>query len=414
MVLARTFPRASAPILRSHFKPSTTSFRSFSRWHPRPNVPLFQPLRLNQPQRRHKSFRVAARQLYDEYPLSVSFATFCIVSAAIGLVYANYLYQSYIIGEFAAFPEPVAKNLRRALYYSNYDIQPENALKYYKQALAIAEEIGMDSFSDEILGVKFQLASFFEKQVHQPRMAIEVLERVRQNCLDWERELGDKPGNWGKRTRVLGQCVRMSVKLGELYAGPEIMESEHAEESLVWAVTTLLKEQSRREREGVREEDGEWMNAEEIGGALESLATHYSQRKQHYLASPLYLQAISLISKSNCHAVVLMNNLATSLLLQRTPSTPYDPPSDPTALLSSARQWAQKAIDTAGAIPVSDKTKECDEGCAVAMYNLGQFASLEGDVRWARKWFEEGMEKAKGVGFGEGVSRCQEGLRGLK
>lgn len=70
---------------------------------------------------------------------------------------------------------------------------------------------------------------------------------------------------------MLGQCVRMSVKLGELYAGPEIMESEHAEESLVWAVTTLLKEQSRREREGVREQDEEWMNAEEIGGALECI-----------------------------------------------------------------------------------------------------------------------------------------------
>lgn len=109
-----------------------------------------------------------------------------------------------------------------------------------------------------------------------------------------------------------------------------------------------------------------------------------------------------------------MNNLATSLLLQRTPSTPYDPPSDPTALLSNARQWAQKAIDTAGAIPLTDKTKECDEGCAVAMYNLGQFASLEADVQEARRWFEEGMEKAKGVGFGEGVSQCQEGLRGLK
>ncbi|KAI4243772.1 MAG: hypothetical protein L6R42_010665, partial [Xanthoria sp. 1 TBL-2021] len=196
-----------------------------------------------------------------------------IVSAAIGLVYANYLYQTYIIGEFAAFPEPVARKLRRALYYSNYDIQPENALKYYKQALAAAEEIGMDPFSDEIFGVKFQLASFFENQIHQPRMAIEVLERVRQNCLDWERELGGEPKNRGKRTRVLGQCVRMSVKLGELYAGPQIMESEHAEESLVWAVTTLLKEQSRREQEGVRDEEGEWMNAEEIGGALECITS---------------------------------------------------------------------------------------------------------------------------------------------
>ncbi|KAL8987762.1 MAG: hypothetical protein Q9169_008654 [Polycauliona sp. 2 TL-2023] len=272
----------------------------------------------------------------------------------------------------------------------------------------------MDPFSDEILGVKFQLASFFEKQLHQPRMAIEVLERVRQNCLDWQRDLGGEPKNRGKRTKVLGQCVRMNVKLGELYADPEIMESEHAEESLVWAVTAVLKEQNRREQEGVREDEGEWMNAEETGGALESLATHYSNRKQHYLASPLYLQAISLIPKSNCHSVVLMNNLATSLLLQRTPSTPYDPPSDPTALLNNARQWAQKALDTADAIPMANRNEECGEGCAVAMYNLGEFASLEGDVRGARRWFEKGRERAKEVGFGEGVVRCEEGLRGLK
>ncbi|KAL8848068.1 MAG: hypothetical protein Q9221_006869 [Calogaya cf. arnoldii] len=163
-----------------------------------------------------------------------------IISAAIGLVYANYLYQSYIIGEFAAFPEPVARKLRRALYYSNYDIQPENALKYYKQALAVAEEIGMDPFSDEILGVKFQLASFFENRIHRPRMAIEILERVRKSCLDFigDGEIGGEMKDRGKRTRVLGQCVRMSAKLGELYAGPEIMEAEQAEESLVWAVTT--------------------------------------------------------------------------------------------------------------------------------------------------------------------------------
>ncbi|KAL8787080.1 MAG: hypothetical protein Q9213_002422 [Squamulea squamosa] len=407
-----------ARVLCSPFtRRSTTIVRSFSQRHPRPSpLPrrLYQPVGFNEPQRRYKSFRVAARQLFDEYPLSVSFATFCIISAACGLVYANYLYQSYIIGEFAAFPEPVAKKLRRALYYSNYDIQPENALKYYKQALAAAEEVGMDPFSDEILGVKFQLASFFEKQVHQPKMAIEVLERVRQNCLNWERELGGEPKNRGKRTRVLGQCVRMSVKLGELYAGPEIVESEHAEECLVWAVTTLLKEQNRREQEGVQEEEGQWMNPEEIGGALESLATHYSQRQQHYLASPLYLQAVSLIPKSDCHTVVLMNNLATSLLQQRTPSSPYDPPSDPNTLLTNARQWAQKALDTADAIPLSNKSAECDEGCAAAMHNLGKFASLDGDVREARRWYDQGSVRAKSVGFQEGVRRCEEGLRALE
>ncbi|KAL8910487.1 MAG: hypothetical protein Q9172_007837, partial [Xanthocarpia lactea] len=314
------------------------------------------------------SFRLLRDLLVTTFPISLLLRNEAdaslpsIVSAAIGLVYANYLYQSYIIGEFAAFPEPVARKLRRALYYSNYDIQPDNALKYYKQALAAAEEVGMDPFSDEILGVKFQMASFFENQLHQPKMAIEVLERVRQSCLDWEREVGGTPKERGKRTRVLGQCVRMSVKLGELYAGPEIMETEHAEESLVWAVTTLLKEQNRREQDGVQDEEGEWMNPDEIG----ALATHYAHRQQHYLATPLYLQSLSLIPKSNCHSIVLMNNLATSLLLQRTPSTPYDPPSDPTTLLTQARQWAQKALDTADAIPPSNRNQECDEGCAVA------------------------------------------------
>ncbi|KAL9025467.1 MAG: hypothetical protein Q9196_005714 [Gyalolechia fulgens] len=192
-----------------------------------------------------------------------------IVTACLGLIYANHFYQSYILGEFAAYPEPVARHLRRALYYSNHDVQPENAVKYYTKALDLAKEMGIDPLSDEMLGVKFQLASFLEKQIHHPKMAIEVLERVKQHCEAWVEEFGGLEAQREKRTRVLGQMVRMGVKLGDLYARPDVMETEHAEESLVWAVTTLLKEQARREREGVKEGEGDWMGAEEIGGALE-------------------------------------------------------------------------------------------------------------------------------------------------
>lgn len=192
-----------------------------------------------------------------------------IITACLGLVYANYVYRSYIIGEFAAYPEPIARHLRRALFYSNHDLQPEAAVKYYVKALELANEMGLDPLSDEILGVKFQLASFLEKQLHQPRMAIDVLERVKEHCIAWEKEFGRLDRQREKRTRVLGQVVRVSVKLGELYAAPEVMETEHAEESLVYAVTMLLKEQERRQSEGVREEEGDWIGADEIGGALE-------------------------------------------------------------------------------------------------------------------------------------------------
>ena len=104
----------------------------------------------------------------------------------------------------------------------------------------------------------------------QPRGAIEVLERVKADCEEWDTLLGGLERNRGKRSRVRGQMVRTGVKLGDLYARPDIMETEHSEECLVGAVTLLLKEQQRREQERVTDaEAGEWMSEEEIGGALE-------------------------------------------------------------------------------------------------------------------------------------------------
>lgn len=182
------------------------------------------------------------------------------------LVYTNYVYQTYIIGAFKNYPEPVAKKLRRALFYTNQDLQPNEAVKYYRQALEVADELGMDPFSNEILGVKFQLASLMEK-LRLYQKAIDILEIVLSDCLKWVDQLGGLEKNRGKRTRVLGKTVGTSVKLGDLYA--ILHEHETAEARLVWAVETVLKEQRRRETEGVKEGEGDWMTNEEIGGALE-------------------------------------------------------------------------------------------------------------------------------------------------
>lgn len=184
------------------------------------------------------------------------------------LAYANYMYNSYIIGAFHKYPEPVAKQLRKALYYTNASLEPRRALKYYKEALRVADEVGMDPFSDEIIGVKIQVASMCEK-AQQYQRAIDVLELVKNDCLKWVDLFGSKPGNEGKRTRILGKTVGISVKLGELYANQYVMEKEVAEERLVWAVETVLKEQQRREIEGVKPDEGRWMSPEEIGGSLE-------------------------------------------------------------------------------------------------------------------------------------------------
>ena len=236
------------------------------------------------------------------------------------LIYVNYIYNVYIIGDFKAYPEPVAAKLRRALYYSNIDLQPRNAIKYYKQALLLSDEMGLDPFSDEILGVKIQLASFFEK-IHQYQKAIDVLEIVRGDCLKWIDAFGAKQGNEGKRTRVLAKAIQISVRLGEYYSNVYIDDREAAEERLVWAVTAVLKEQKRRDDEGVKDGEGAWMTNEEIGGALEckkcqhvtncsdrsvsALGSNYETKDKHHLAAPLFLQALGLCPSDSCHSVVL-------------------------------------------------------------------------------------------------------------
>lgn len=184
------------------------------------------------------------------------------------LAYANYIYKVHIIDDFKAYPEPVAAKLRRAIYYSNISVEPKNAIKYYRQALALADEMGIDPFSDPILGVKIQLSNFYEKLYHY-RGAIDVLEIVRSDCLKWLDLIGGREGREGDRTRILGKTIQISIKLGEYYANGQIDEQEAAEEKLVWAVTAVLKEQKRREEEGVKPGEGHWMSEEEIGGALE-------------------------------------------------------------------------------------------------------------------------------------------------
>ncbi|KAH9836025.1 Tpr domain-containing protein [Teratosphaeria destructans] len=358
------------------------------------------------------------------------------------IFYANILYQNYIIKSFHKFPEPVAKKLRKALYFTNTDLQPQEAMKFYRQALQVAEELEMDPFSDEIMGVKIQIAKLCEDVRAYPK-AIQVLEILRNDSLEFLKQFGDLEHNKVKRTRVLGKVVAITNKLGELYARPEIYDRETAEERLVWAVETTLKEQQRRnniqEAEKMSDEQmseiyGQWMTASEIGAALESLAHNYEEKDQHYLAAPLFLQALSLYPTPDCHSVVLMGNLASALAQQSpraaaiaqqyassqsiTNPTPSQNSSSPSTvsrerMILNARTWAQKALDVAAGIQPPARNEECDVGCAVATHNLGEFAEMLKDVDGARRKYEEALSLSRAIGFQDGVEMSEERLRAL-
>ncbi|GAB7358851.1 hypothetical protein MBLNU230_g4074t1 [Neophaeotheca triangularis] len=385
----------------------------------------------NQQKRHVGTFIGNTRSLFRSNPISMTVATGAILFGIFSWGYVHYINQTYIIGAFHKFPDPVAKKLRKALYFTNIDLRPKEALKFYKQALQVAEELGMDPFSDEIMGVKIQVAALMEK-LQQWSKAIQVLEILRADSLEWLRQFGEREHNKEKRTRVLAKCVAMSVKLGELYAQPAIYDRDAAEERMVWAVETALKESQRRESLGVKaEEEGEWLSPEEQGAAFESLAHSYEAKDQHYLATPLFLQALSLHPTKNCHTVTLMSNLASSLGQQspraaaaaqayaRSQTIPSSeqpdngPPATKETMVNNARTWAQKALELAATIKPPERDEECDVGCAVATHNLGEFAEMLGDVAEARQKYQESVSLARAVGFQEGVEMSSERLRAL-
>ncbi|KAI0019347.1 hypothetical protein F4780DRAFT_780570 [Xylariomycetidae sp. FL0641] len=402
------------------------------------------------------------RSLYKQSPEELVIALFVLCCVGGVCVYTAFAYFNYFQSEqFTRFPPQIAKSLRRALYYSNYAPDAKLALKYYKLALEQCSEAGLDPFSDEVMGVKIQLAAWLEK-IGSYHNSIEVLEALLRDTKRWV-EVMDKsardglidnsgrlagaprppPNNgsgiesseelpqpenlWAKRTRILGRSVGVSVKLGELYASQHVLQSDLAGERLVWAVETVLKELQRRRVEGLKEGEGEWMSPEQIGGALEALADHYESESQHYLAAPLYLQAISLSPPNSCHTVVLMNNLAISLAQQPVES-PFEvgslspnsvsggeanPAPTRAKLLASAQSWALKSLEIGQNVQGEDRTEECDEACAVALCNLGDFADMLGHQDEAKRRFKECLTISKKIGCEPGVTQAQEGLRRL-
>ncbi|KAF2689870.1 hypothetical protein K458DRAFT_439031 [Lentithecium fluviatile CBS 122367] len=409
-MFARSVPRTAARAGRFAQCESSQTWR-----------PIRQPLG----RRYNSTIRDQWKAQFRRSPIMFPIAVISIVGIAGWAAYfIPWYYHNVIQKPYHNFPEPVAKKLRKALFYSRgayLDIKEAN--KYFRQALHIANEEGMDPFSDEIMGVKYTIAALFEEAGYYA-MACDVLEIMRSDCQRWMEEFSDKHWNDGNRSRVKKNMVQINVKLAQLYGSKYVNEPDNAEKRLVEAVESVLGEQQRRETEGLKPGEGDFMTDDEMGATLEALGQHYEQNDSHYLALPLFLRALELSSPTSCHGVVLMNNISTCLAQQTPPpatltpssrtSFPSIPPPPRELLVEQARQWAAKALARAATIASPERDEECDVGCAVATHNLGEFYEMEGKIKEARQKYNEAASLAKAVGFAEGQVNARAGLTRLK
>lgn len=170
--------------------------------------------------------------------------------------------------DMATYPEKVGLKLRRAIYFTDVNPDPAQAVKAYVQALQLAAEENMDPLSDEVIGIKADLTRCLEKSGN-PQNAVVILEALKQGCLDWIAAHGNEPGSAGRRTKLLSWACKIATRQADLYSNPYIADHRKAEETLVWAVETTVRERQRRVNEGLKEGEGEWLSDDDHGSQLE-------------------------------------------------------------------------------------------------------------------------------------------------
>lgn len=166
------------------------------------------------------------------------------------------------------YPEEVAQPLRKAIYYTNIVFDPKLASKYYNEAYQKVSELKMDPFTEEVIGLQIHISAFYMKADY-PEGAIEMLERTAASFERWLKERGNDPEKFAQRNMILGRLVQVTFKLAEYYSLDSVLKPDMAEEKMTYAINMTLKESERREKEGVKEDEGPWLSNEQIGAQFE-------------------------------------------------------------------------------------------------------------------------------------------------
>jgi len=410
-------------------------------------------------------FREASKGIWRKNPILLPIALLSTIGAGLLFAYIAYIEITRVGPQYHKFPPPVAETLRTAVYYTEVDLNPPKALKAYKEALHIAIEMGLHPFSDEVIGIKLQVAMMLEK-AGLVKPAIDVLERTKVEALSWvddvrkEKSLQSKeaalvPGGnkaeedkvvvddpeileeqkrikeleeyeYRQQDKTLKKAVGIQMKLAELYSSDYIQDEKKAEQAQVAAVELSLKEMHRRQALGLpvggasrNENSDAWLNLTEMATALTDLATTYVTQEKYELAMPLYLRALDILrvdegNSPTCKQVTLLNGVATAMAGQAQRPVRQQQQQQPVPreqTIDAAKKWAQKAIDVAARIQPPVRDDDCDLSCVAATYNLGELAEMQGKREEAVKRYRETKSLAVRLGFEDAIAMADGALK---
>ncbi|KAH8702089.1 TPR domain protein [Talaromyces proteolyticus] len=442
-------------VRRSLFKstrPSISQSLSNARYRPT-QIPLSYPSTqiryASFPQRLRRGYRIASKDLWRRNPIVLPLAMISIIAASAFFTYAIYIQTRQVNPRVTRFPDPVANELRKALYYTEVNLEPHKALDHYKEALKIAAELNMSPFSDEVIGIKLQVAEMLVKAgLH--KNAVQVVSRTAKECLQWVNSTrvrlsarnpnfpSDKmPENIDPNTkeifappeedynkqlrltsRIVKKVIGMNLFMAQLWEDSQLKDNVQAFILRRTALDIFKQEISWRERKGLPpvatpEEGDDWMDAEEASHAMSDVGSTWLRAGRPEKALELLLPAVAILREVegkdiSCRQVVLLGNIAAAMFDHRPPKDGADKSISEIPVekqMKSSKDWALKAIEVSKLVKEDFHDDECDMGCAAAADVLSAIAEWEGADDEARKWLLEEKRYCESAQYAEGVQK---------
>jgi hypothetical protein len=283
----------------------------------------------------------------------------------------------------SAFPPAVEDQLRLALHYTHISPDPDTASKYFMQAIKKAEEVGMDPFGKETLGIRVRFAQMLEDFGHV-KSSIELLEGVNTDLTQGLEELDRTHGITSEtssqldteiasfRANLIKGIVNMKVKISSLYESDYLQDSAKAKQVLSDAVGLVVKE-TRSPQNGLSEDNGAGLTNDEIAAMLSQMGDLYATSGEEENAVQLYMLTLQPLRAAcngtkSCKEVQVLSNIASAMdMALKKPNPIVNGRSATKDSLAAARRaalrWADQAIATSDSI----ETTQQDEICMAAL-----------------------------------------------
>ncbi|EHY59886.1 hypothetical protein HRR83_009304 [Exophiala dermatitidis] len=318
-------------------------------------------------------------------------------------------YNEYMKEKASAYPPEVEEQLRLALHYTHVKPDPELSAQYFVEAIKRADEVGMDPYGKEALGIRIRFAQMLEDFGHA-KGAIEVLDSItkdlQQKLVEVDEQFSltaDKNSEEGlakaeQRKELVKGIIQNKVKVSSLYESDYIQDRASAKQTLSDAVGLVVKETKDPQTNGFTDDNGAGLTTGEIAAMLSQMGDLYATTGEEANAIQVYMLTLQPLRAScngtrSCKEVQVMSNIASTMgvALKKPGAKINGKPATKDTLAAGRRaalKWADQAVATADVVKPQDRDEICDLALLSAQMTRGDLLLENGEKSKAREVFQ--------------------------